>query len=272
MGGLRKYMPVTFWTFLIASLSIAGVPGLAGFFSKDEILWMAYNGGTVGKTVWLMGTLVAGLTAFYSFRIIYLTFFGKFRGTHEQEHHLHESPKSMTIPLMILAVGALSAGWIGIAPLFGGSNWVAHFFEPVLGHPHVHGTHAEEWMVVSISIAVALGGILVSTIFYYWKPEIPKILGDKFKGIYTVLWNKYYVDELYDFILVRPTFWIASNILVGFTDAKIIEGIVNGIPKAIGNFGGRLRKIQTGQLQHYAVSMALGLLIILTLVLIAEGR
>ena len=178
----------------------------------------------------------------------------------------------MTIPLMILAVGALSAGWIGIAPLFGGSNWIAHFFEPVMGHPHVHGTHAEEWMVVGISIAVALTGILVSTIFYHWKPAIPKILGDKFKGVYTTLWNKYYVDELYDLIIVRPTFWIAANVLVGFTDAKIIEGIVNGIPKAIGNFGGRLRKIQTGYLQHYAVSMALGLLVILALVLIAEGR
>jgi NADH-quinone oxidoreductase subunit L len=272
MGGLRKYMPVTFWTFLIASLSIAGVPGLAGFFSKDEILWMAYNGGAVGKTVWLMGTLVAGLTAFYSFRIIYLAFFGKFRGTHEQEHHLHESPASMTVPLIILAAGALSAGWIGISPLFGGSNWIAHFFEPVMEHPHVHGTHAEEWMVVGISIAVALTGILVSTIFYHWKPGIPKILGGRFKGVYTTLWNKYYVDELYDLIIVRPTFWIAANVLVGFTDAKIIEGIVNGIPKAIGNFGGRLRKIQTGYLQHYAVSMALGLLGILILVLIAEGR
>jgi NADH-quinone oxidoreductase subunit L len=272
MGGLRKYMPVTFWTFLIASLSIAGVPGLAGFFSKDEILWMAYNGGAVGKTVWLMGTLVAGLTAFYSFRIIYLAFFGKFRGTREQEHHLHESPASMTVPMIILAAGALSAGWIGISPLFGGSNWIAHFFEPVMGHPHVHGTHAEEWMVVGISIAVALTGILISTIFYHWKPEIPKILGDRFKGVYTTLWNKYYVDELYDLIIVRPTFWIAANVLVGFTDAKIIEGIVNGIPKAIGNFGGRLRKIQTGYLQHYAVSMALGLLVILILVLIAEGR
>jgi NADH-quinone oxidoreductase subunit L len=272
MGGLRKYMPVTFWTFFIASLSIAGVPGLAGFFSKDEILWMAYNGGAVGKTVWLMGTLVAGLTAFYSFRIIYLAFFGKFRGTHEQEHHLHESPASMTIPLMLLAVGALSAGWIGISPLFGGSNWIAHFFEPVMGHHAVNGTHAEEWMVVAISIGVAFTGILVSTIFYYWKPEIPKILGDKFRGTYTTLWNKYYVDELYDRIIVRPTFWIASNVLVGFTDAKLIEGIVNGIPRAIGNFGDRLRKIQTGYLQHYAISMALGLLVILTLVLISEVR
>ena len=272
MGGLRKYMPVTFWTFLIASLSIAGVPGLAGFFSKDEILWLAYNGGAVGKTVWLMGTLVAGLTAFYSFRIIYLAFFGKFRGTHEQEHHLHESPTSMTLPLVVLAIGALAAGWIGIPALLGGNNWVGHFFEPVLGHPHVHGTHAEEWMVVGRSIAVAFTGILISTIFYLWKPQIPVLIGEKFKGVYTTLWNKYYVDEFYDRIIVQPAFWIAKNVLVGITDAKIIEGIVNGVPKLIGSFGEKLRKLQTGYVQHYALSMAIGLFVILTLVLIAGTR
>jgi NADH-quinone oxidoreductase subunit L len=272
MGGLKRYMPITYWTFLIASLSIAGVPGLAGFFSKDEILWMAYNGGTVGKVVWVMGTLVAGLTAFYSFRIIYVAFVGKFRGTREQEHHLHESPTSMTVPLLLLAVGALAAGWIGIAPLFGGSNWIAHFFEPVMGHPSVHGTHAEEWMVVSISIITALTGILVSTIFYYFKPEIPRRLEEKFKGAYTTLWNKYYVDEFYDFIIVRPAYWLATNVLVAFTDAKIIEGIVNGVPKMIGDFGDWLRKVQTGRLQHYAISMVIGLFIVLALVFITGAR
>jgi len=272
MGGLKKHMPVTYWTFLIASLSIAGIPGLAGFFSKDEILWLAYNHGTVGKIVWLMGTAVAALTAFYSFRIIFLAFHGKFRGTHEQEHHLHESPKVMTIPLIILAIGAISAGWVGIPAALGGSNAIAHFFEPVLGHPHVTAAHEEEFMVMGISVAAAIGGIFISWIFYSLKPEIPKTLAAKFKGIYTTLWNKYYVDELYDFIVVRPTKWIASSILVAVTDRKIIEGIVNGVPGAIRDFGERLRKLQTGHLQHYAVSIAIGLFVILTLVLIAAGR
>ena len=272
MGGLRKYLPITFWTFLIASISIAGVPPFAGFFSKDEILWTAYNGGTVGRIVWMMGTLVAGLTAFYSFRIIYVAFAGKFRGTREQEHHLHESPTSMTLPLLLLAVGALSAGWIGISPVFGGSNWIAHFFEPVMGHPQVDGTHTEEWMVMAISVLTALTGIVISTIFYYLKPEIPGLLAQKFRVVYNTLWNKYYVDEFYDFVIVRPTYWLAKNVLVAFTDAKIIEGIVNGIPKMIGNFGDRLRKIQTGRLQHYAISMALGLFVVLALVLIAGRR
>ncbi len=268
MGGLRKYMPLTFWTFFIASISIAGIPGLAGFFSKDEILWLAYNGGTVGKIVWVMGTIVAGLTAFYSFRIVFLTFFGKFRGTHEEEHHLHESPISMTAPLMILAVGAIAAGWVGIPPLLGGTNMIGHFFEPVLGHPHVHGTHAEEWMVIAISIAVAVGGIFTAAVMYLWAPGIPLFIGRTFKSAYTVLWNKYYVDELYDFAIIRPTKWVASRILVTVTDGKIIEGIVNGVPKLIGEFGERLRKLQTGFLQHYAMGMAFGFFVLVSLVLI----
>src|SRR5208283_1401329 len=269
MGGLKNYMPVTYWTFLIASLSIAGIPGLAGFFSKDEILWLAYNGGTVGRIVWAMGTLVAALTAFYSFRIIFLAFHGKFRGTHEQEHHLHESPKSMTIPLMLLAVGAISAGWLGISETLGGGDFIGHFFQPVLGHPHVHAGEGEEFMVMGISIACAVGGILVSWIFYVLKPEIPKNLAVIFKEIYTVLWNKYYVDELYDAIIIRPTMWIAGSILIPVTDGTIIEGIVNGVPKAIAAFGEKLRKLQTGSLQHYALSMAIGLFILYSLVLIA---
>jgi NADH-quinone oxidoreductase subunit L len=272
MGGLRKYMPVTFWTFLIASLSIAGVPGLAGFFSKDEILWLAYNGGTVGRIVWVLGSLGAGLTAFYTFRIVYVAFFGDFRGTPEQERHLHEPPASMTVPMIILAVGALSSGWIGISPLFGGSNWIEHFFAPVLGHPHVHGTDLEEWTVVLISAAMALTGILASTICYRWKPELPKLLGEKFDGVYKMLWNKYYVDELYDHMIVRPAYWLATTVLAGFTDATIIEGIVNGIPTLIGRFSDRLRKIQSGYVQHYAISMAIGLFILLAFVLIVAGK
>jgi NADH-quinone oxidoreductase subunit L len=276
MGGLKKHMPITYWTFLIASLSIAGIPGLAGFFSKDEILWLAYNAGPVGKFVWAIGTLVAALTAFYSFRIIWLAFHGTFRGTAKsdngQEHHLHESPKAMTIPLLVLAVGAVAAGWVGIPEALGGKNWIGHFFEPLLGHPHIEASHSEEMMVMGVSIAAAIGGIAVSCIFYLLKPEIPARLAGKFKGIYRTLWNKYYIDELYDFIIVRPVKWLATNILVAVTDGKMIEGAVNGIPQAIRDMGERLRKLQTGQAQHYAMSMALGLFLILTLILIAAGR
>lgn len=273
MGGLKKHMPVTYWTFLIASLSIAGVPGLAGFFSKDEILWLAYNAGSLGRFVWIIGTIVAALTAFYSFRIIFLTFHGKFRGTpksdNRQEHHLHESPKVMTIPLIILAVGAIAAGWVGIPELLGGGNWIAHFLEPVLGYPEVTATYSEKKMVIGIAIFAAVAGIFMAWVFYSLKPEIPKNLAANFKGIYTTLWSKYYVDELYDFIIVRPTKWIANSIVAEATDSKIIEGIVNGVPSAIRNFGEKIRKVQTGYLQHYAMSMAIGLFVILALVLIA---
>lgn len=273
MGGLRKYMPWTYWTFLLASLSIAGVPGLAGFFSKDEILWRAYSGGGVGKFVWVLGTMAALLTAFYSFRIIFLTFHGKFRGTHEQEHHLHESPKSMTIPLAILAVGAVASGWVGIPPLLGGMAGMEHsdkfgeFLAPVVGHPGGHGTHAEEWMVMGLSVLVGISGIAFAAFMYMRKTDLPKRLGSAFAFPYRVLWNKYYVDELYSAIVVRPAFWVAKNFIVGFTDGKIIEGIVNGLPKSIEEIAGRLRKIQTGVVQHYAAAMALGLFVIAALTL-----
>jgi NADH-quinone oxidoreductase subunit L len=276
MGGLKKHLPITYWTFLIGSLSIAGVPGLAGFFSKDEILWLAYNGGPVGRVVWAIGTIVAALTAFYSFRIIFLAFHGSFRGTHEQEHHLHESPRSMTVPLMVLTVGAVAAGWVGIPGIIGEplgiGNWIAHFFQPALGHPHVSASHDEELMVIGISIAAAFGGIILSWIFYVLKPEIPKALAANLNSIYTTLWNKYYVDELYDRIIVRPVKWLATDILIPVTDGTIIEGIVNGLPKSIGALGERLRLLQTGYVQHYAMSMAIGLFVLFSLVLIAVSN
>ncbi len=268
MGGLKKHMPVTYATMLIASFSIAGVPGLAGFFSKDEILWLAYSGPSpVGKFVWLIGTFVAFLTAFYSFRLIFLTFHGTFRGTHEQEHHLHESPKSMTIPLMLLCIGAIASGWVGIPPLLHGGAHFTEFMKPVLGHPEGHGTHAEEWMVMAISVAVGLSGIGLAWFMYVKRRDIPVKLAEQFSGFHKILFNKYYVDELYSLIIVRPTIWIAKNVLIGVTDARIIEAIVNGVPAAIGGFSRQLRKVQTGFLHHYAIIMAAGALIIMGLML-----
>ncbi len=273
MGNLKKYMPVTYITMLIASFSISGIPGLAGFFSKDEILWMAYAGESpVGKLVWAIGTLVAFLTAFYSFRLIFLTFHGKFRGTHEQEHHLHESPKSMTIPLVLLCVGAVAAGWVGIPALIGENigvhNYIAEFMKPVLGHPEGHGTHGEEMVVMLISIAVGLAGIGLAYFMYIMRPELPARLTQQFSAVHRVLFNKYYVDELYSFIIVRPAIWTAKNVLIGITDARIIEAVVNGVPSAIAALSSGLRKIQTGLMQHYATIMATGILIIVAIMLL----
>ncbi len=269
MGGLKKYMPVTYLTMFIASLSISGVPGFAGFFSKDEILWLAYSSpNPVGKIVWLIGTFVAFLTAFYSFRLIFLTFHGEFRGTHEQEHHLHESPKSMTVPLILLCVGAVAAGWVGIPHLLGGGAHFTEFMKPVLGHPEGHGTPADEQMVMAVSVAMGLLGIGLAYFMYMVRKELPAKLAAQFSGVYKVLFNKYYVDELYSFILIRPTIWVAKNVLIGITDAKIIEAIVNGVPAAIGGFSRQLRKVQTGFLHHYATIMATGILIIVAWMLL----
>ncbi len=269
MGGLKKYMPVTYMTMLLASLSIAGVPGFAGFFSKDEILWLAYSGPSpVGKLVWAIGTVVAFLTAFYSFRLIFLTFHGKFRGTHEQEHHLHESPKVMTIPLILLCVGAIASGWVGIPHLLGGGAHFTEFMKPVLGHPEGHGTHSEEWMVMAISVIAGFSGIGLAALFYLVRTDIPVKLAAGLSGVHKLLFNKYYVDEFYSFLIVRPAIWTAKNILIGITDAKIIEAIVNGVPKAIGGFSQVIRKVQTGFLQHYATIMATGILIIIALMLL----
>ncbi|MEK6653003.1 MAG: NADH-quinone oxidoreductase subunit L [Nitrospirota bacterium] len=269
MGGLKKYMPVTYITMLLASLSIAGVPGFAGFFSKDEILWLAYSGPSpVGKLVWGIGTVVAFLTALYSFRLIFLTFHGKFRGTHEQEHHLHESPKVMTIPLILLCVGAIASGWVGIPHLLGGGAHFTEFMKPVLGHPEGHGTHSEEWMVMAVSVIAGFSGIGLAYFMYLKRADIPVRLAARFSAVHKILLNKYYVDEFYSFLIVRPAIWIAKNILIGITDAKIIEAIVNGIPKAIGGFSQVIRKVQTGFLQHYATIMATGILIIVAIMLL----
>lgn len=268
MGGLRKYMPVTYITMLLAALSAGGIPGFAGFFSKDEIVWSAFaSHSPVGKFVWVLLTGVAFFTPFYSFRMIYLTFHGKFRGTHHEEHHLHESPSVMTIPLIILAAGAVAVGWVGIPPILGGGAHFAEFLKPVVGHPEFHGTHAQEWGIMGLSTTIALTGLVIATIFYLKKTDIPVRLARQFSPIYRLLFNKYYFDELYHHVLIRPTIWVANRFIEGFTDAKIIEGIVNGVPKAIGRFATILRKVQSGVAQHYAIIMAAGVLILVVLIL-----
>ncbi|MDI6889386.1 MAG: NADH-quinone oxidoreductase subunit L [Thermodesulfovibrionales bacterium] len=268
MGGLKKYQPITYITMLIAALSAGGIPGLAGFFSKDEIIWSTFaSGSPVGTLVWILMIAIAFFTPFYSFRMIFLTFHGKFRGTHEEEHHLHESPPVMTIPLMLLAAGALGAGWVGIPTILGGGAHIAHFLEPVLGHPELHGTHAQEFGVMGLSTTIALSGIVIAAILYLIKTYLPLRLAQGFSGIYRVVFNKYYVDELYNLTIVKPGLWIADSFIERFTDAKIIEGIVNGVPRSIGRFAGILRKVQTGITQHYAIIMAAGVFILIVLIL-----
>ena len=263
MGGLKKYMPVTYWVFILATLSITGIPGFAGFFSKDEILWRAYLGGDLGRFLWFLGTAAALLTAFYSWRLIFLTFHGKFRGTEEQERHLHESPRVITVPLIFLAVGAVAAGWVGIPPIFmEHGDKIGEFLAPVLGHPKGHGTHAQEAFVMSASIAVAVIGLIIAFIMYIKKTDLPEKLGSAFQPVYKLLFNKYWIDELYSKTLVQPVLKVSEKIILGIVDTKIIEGIVNGVPNLIGAFSRKFRGIQTGLLSNYALVMVFGTLFI----------
>jgi NADH-quinone oxidoreductase subunit L len=258
MGGLRKKMPITYITFLIAALTIAGIPGLSGFFSKDEILWYAFaSAKPYGKFVWILLTITAAFTAFYTFRIVFVAFHGKFRGTEEEFKHVHESPPIMTIPLIILAVGSVFVGYFS----------VPHFLEPLLGEPKLAVSLQQEKIVMAISIIAGLVGIATAWYMYILRPTVPENLTNTFKGFYKVLWNKYYVDELYSFLFVRPTLWLADKFIEKITDIKIIEGIVNGIPALIYKIGSLIRPVQTGQLQQYAIFMILGIIVFVLVIL-----
>ena len=174
----------------------------------------------------------------------------------------------MTIPLMFLAAGAIAAGWVGIPPLLGGGEQFAEFLKPVVGLPEFHATHAEEWGVMGLSTALVFIGLGLSAFLYLRKTDLPERIAKSFSVIHKILYHKYYVDEFYNFILIRPTLWIAGKILVGITDAKIIEGVVNGVPGGIGKFSQKLRKVQTGLSQHYGIIMAAGAVFIIALVLL----
>jgi len=283
MGGLKKYMPITYFVFVVAGLSAMGFPGLSGFFSKDEIIWSAYaSDSPVGKFVWLLAVSGAFFTPFYTFRLIFLTFHGTNRGVHHSdphshgshgshgEHHIHESPWVMTVPLMFLAVGAVAAGWIGIPPILGGGAHFAEFLKPVVGHPEFHGTHAEEWAVMGLSTLLAFTGLGLAMVMYLRKSNLPAKLASAFSGVYKVLYNKYYVDELYSYTIVKPTLWLANKVVLAITDGKIIEGVVNGVPGSIGWFSEKLRKVQTGLAQHYGIMMAAGAVFIIAVVLFLQ--
>ncbi len=257
MGGLRKYMPITYLTFLIAALTIAGVPGLSGFFSKDEILWFAYASPMpYGKVLWILATITAFLTAFYTFRILFVAFHGEFRGDEHLRKHLHESPTSMTIPLLLLAVLSILAGYFS----------VTHFIEPIVGKAVTALPHEDEKFVMTISILVSLSGIGLAWFIYICKPHFADAIKSRFQFIYRVLWNKYYFDELYDYLFVKPTIYFSRTVVEKITDRGIIEGIVNGVPKLCYIAGKSMRNLQTGFMQHYAILMIIGVCIILFII------
>ena len=296
MGGLRKVLPVTFATFAIATVAIAGIPPLAGFFSKDQILAGAWGDH---KVLWLIGLVTAGMTACYMFRALYLTFWGTFRGTEEQRSHLHESPRVMTVPLMVLAVGSVVAGWIGIPRLGDWNiNWIDGFLSPVVASVHQsahgegHGHHASvglELLLMAVSVAAALVGIWLAWRTYGGERGTAggEAWASRFPFVHRLLENKYYVDEIYDATVVKGT-WAAArglfrfdaafidgllvngtrhltvgtSFLSGFFDKYVVDGLVN-LTGWLLRAGSRFfRSLQTGLVSQYALVLVVGMFVL----------
>ena len=260
MGGLRKYMSITHITFLLACFAIAGIPPFSGFFSKDEILAAAYARSPL---LWGVGVAGALMTAFYMFRLYAMTFLGKFRGTHEQEHHLHESPKAITIPLIILAILSVVGGLVGIPAVFmHGGHRLEEFLAPVFAQSDAitikHETNqATEFLLMGISVAVALTALI-----FAWSKFRKYQKTDKAEtGLGKVLENRWYVDELYDAIIVKPVQSIAKY-FSAVVEKKGIDGFVNGIGKAVNYSSRQIRLIQSGQVGNYILLMVLGILVL----------
>jgi len=276
MGGLKKHLPVTYRTFVVGSLALAGIPVFAGFFSKDEILAAAAASGMpLHWLFWGVGWITAGLTAFYMFRAVYLTFDGTFRGTHEQEHHLHESPPVMTVPLIILAVGAVVAGWIEI-PLLHGTQWFHRFLESVVatlpaigaiqgGAPtgtRELGTPTEAILIV-LSVGLALAGILLARSIYGGAGGAERGLAfeERYPALHRLLANKWYVDELYDAIVVRPLHGL-SWVFYRVVDVLLVDGSIRAgaaVTRATGDLGSLTT---TGNVRNYALYFFLGVLVL----------
>ena len=279
MGALRKKIPITFWTFFFATLAIAGIPGLSGFFSKDEILWQAFSSSHGHFVLWGVAAVAAGMTAFYMFRALFMTFFGQSRVDEHVAHHIHESPKIMTVPLMVLAVLSIIGGYIGVPHILGGANHIHEFLAPVLGggaepakaHAGItlisqawasggeaggHSTSVEFFMM-AVSVVIALIGIGIAYLFYVKNPALPKLVAEKWKELYKLVFNKYYVDELYEILFINSLKKLGTGLWKGF-DEFVIDATVNGIAYFIGMLSGTIRKMQTGFVQNYAFSMVIG--------------
>jgi NADH-quinone oxidoreductase subunit L len=270
MGGLKRLMPVTYWTMLAATLAIAGIPPLAGFFSKDEILWLTWDSGH--PVLWAIGFVTAGLTALYMFRLFFLTFHGEFRGTPEQRQHAHESPLSMVVPLAVLGVLSVVGGWIGIPAAIGRTlggvpNSVESWLAPVFHSSHaaeaLHEVPPAEYAFMAASVAIAALGVLVAWHLWVKRPELPVRIALRFQTPYAILWNKYHVDELYDAVVVRP-YNSLSRFAWRVVDEGLIDGLMVGGTAAVVKWQSRLSSSwQTGSVSTYVTVFFGGVVAIL---------
>ncbi len=280
MGGLRHHMPRTFWTFVVSTLAIAGFPLTAGFFSKDGILAEAFHRGGAG--LWLVGALGAGLTAFYMTRQVLLVFFGECRADEHTQHHLHESPPIMTVPLIILAAGAVLVGWLGMPP-FLGPHVFERWLEPVFGHPHHGLPHGVEIGLMVASLSIAAGGAFLAYQIYYAGRVRPETFSEMAGGVpYRAVYNKYWVDEVYQTVFVGGVLLLAKagalfdryvidgivdgsaaitrvwSWLTGGFDLRCIDGLVNMLSDSVLEWGTRLRKVQSGSINVYLYAIVAG--------------
>ena len=293
MGGLKDYMPTTFWTFAVSVLAIAGTPLTSGFFSKDEILWLSFSSEHGSPMLWLLGVIGAGMTAFYMFRQFFMVFFGEFRGDHHAREHLHESPKIMTLPLVVLAIGALFAGWIGLPAVFGGSQF-AHWLEPVVSaHADDHASHALELGLMAVSTSVAALGFFLAYLMYYRGALSAALFANLAGGFfYRLFERKYYFDEIYQAVFVNGALLLARigalfdqyiidsivdgsasltrlvSWINGLFDNYIIDGLVNALANFTFWTGNTMRRIQTGNINSYLY----GILIAVVVAIIVKLR
>jgi len=318
MGGLKNKLPITYWTFLVGTIAIAGIPPLAGFFSKDEILWKTFSTGH--PVLWGMAVVAAFLTATYMFRLLYMTFFGTSRAAaapatdhgHAPAHghddhghaahgggHVHDAPPAMAIALVVLAIGSVLAGFFGVPHALGGHNRIEAFLEPsfhamtlapeaasleaqaaggdalpvageqaaVAEAEHApeaaHGDTQTELLLMFGSVLVALAGIGLATVFFLKAPQRAEAMAGQFGGIHRVLLNKYYVDEFYDMVIVQPIKRLSTGVLWRGVDAGLIDGTVNGVGLMVRGWSAVLRRLQTGSVRAYAMSIFLGVVTIL---------
>jgi NADH-quinone oxidoreductase subunit L len=271
MGGLSKKIKWTYITMLTATCAIAGFPPLAGFFSKDSILLSAYQSDNGGKILYGVGLFTALLTSFYMFRLIFLTFFGKQR--YDEHHvHVHESPNNMLIPLMILAVLSLVGGWLAAPAFWGGTDYFTKFLEPVFAAGATEAAsaeaaaHALEIPLAVVAVITATIGLFVAWWLYLKKPEKPAELAKSMKGAYSTLLNKYYVDELYAAVVVKPLLWLSSHVLWQTVDVQMIDGAVNGIAHGASEVGDGVRHAQSGNTRSYAVWVVIGAIVVIAII------
>lgn len=261
MGGLKRYFPVTYWTTLIAVSAISGAPLTAGFFSKDQILWNALVSATGSVWLWSLAWVTAGLTAFYMFRQFFMVFHGPCKVEEPLRPKIHESPRVMTVPLILLALGSIFAGWLGTPEFLWGSAW-DHWLEPFFGvQEEVHPEEvSREILLIVLTLAIAGLGAFLAYLFYDREVKVPQALSSW--GLYELLLNKYYVDEVYNFLFVHP-FTSCSRWFANIFDLAVIDGLVNGLANRVRKSSLLWRHLQTGNVQHYLFGFLTGTLVIL---------